>query len=95
MKSTPDRRLPRACKRCGFVRVVLIRDEIRFVPDGTTRMVHGAPSPNGEFQIVGESYTPNCTACEYELNARKYFRLADVNQRRAQETRALQAKRKK
>lgn len=80
----PDRREERACKRCGFVRIVKITD----VRTGTR---HGN---NYIFKITGESFANNCHACDLELNADKYDRLASVNRKRAADERGRQAMRR-
>jgi hypothetical protein len=85
-----ERREPRPCKKCGFVRVVKIVDRTEFVPDGTTTRVNGSPSQGGEFKFVGESYAETCRGCHLEANARKYDRLADENRRRAKVERERQ-----
>lgn len=58
------RREPRPCKTCGYVRVVKIRDDRRFIPDGTTRRGLYADEPGGEFKVVGECYEALCRACQ-------------------------------
>ncbi len=88
--SPPNFRAPRACIKCGYVRVVLVRTKTRYIPGGPdAEIVHGARI--GTFVLDGENFEDYCTACHYEMNAKKYDRLADLNRKRAAVARSKQA----
>ena len=70
------RREPKACRKCGHVRVVKVRDDRKMV--------------DGVFTTVGESYNHYCTACEYLANAKKYLELSRMWAKRAQVQRTKQ-----
>lgn len=86
------RREPRPCKRCGWVRVVRVRDRNKYVTTGT-RVNHLCTTETvGHFVPDGETYNETCTLCEYEATAEKYRRLASEWQRRADAIRVTRSK---
>jgi DNA-directed RNA polymerase subunit RPC12/RpoP len=90
----PDVRAVRACRRCGYKRIVLVRTSRRFVGDGTWRELHGIKSECGSWKNVGESYENLCTACKADDRAAHYRALANEWQRRGREIRERQEKNK-
>lgn len=88
----PDYRLPRPCNRCGFMRRVLIR--IERIPTYLDGVVDRYGQRRPIFKNGDEQYEAHCTACKYDLNARKYERLADENTKRARDERSRQALRR-
>lgn len=76
----PDFRAKRACKRCGFERMVKVRIE----------RVHVVTIDGDRWRNGGESYEEHCTACKFEIKALHYTRLAVENRRRADAARSKQ-----
>lgn len=61
---------------------------------GYVRRVTFTPRLREGVEIGGSVGSATCTACDYEINAQKYERLASTNRRRAVEARSRQAMRR-